>query len=393
VLLDAKADLLVHGMGEKQIINIARLLGSGTAVQEISAPGTTRIGKQPSDPSAWDRLPSHEEILSDSRKLLEAQLILEKALAKGRGLIQASGDRYVIDEPAETYASADLDAIYGLAYEQRHLQGKEYSPALQMNLFSITSHRGCGGQCSFCSIQCHEGRKIISRSIDSILAEIESLKKHPHWKGSIADIGGASAEMYGQDCHKESCGRSSCLYPDICGSFVTGQAYLELLRECRRVPGVKKIFVGSGLRYDLLLKNPDLLEEIMRRHCGRFLRIAPEHTEDRVLQEMQKPGFEVLKEFVTLFQSINKTLPRKIALAPYWLIGHPGETREDIRRMKTKLRALGLATQDTQIFTPTPGTLATAMYYARCSCAFKPIEIVKDINEFADRKNQIVKPG
>lgn len=392
VLLDAKADLLVHGMGEKQIINIARLLGSGTAVQEISAPGTTRIGKQPSDPSAWDRLPSHEEILSDSRKLLEAQLILEKALAKGRGLIQASGDRYVIDEPTETYASADLDAIYGLAYARRPLQSKEYSPALQMNLFSITSHRGCGGRCSFCSIQCHEGRKIISRAPDSILAEIESLKKHPHWKGFIADIGGASAEMYGQDCDQASCVRSSCLYPDICGAFAAGKAYLELLRDCRRVPGVKKIFVGSGLRYDLLLKNPDLLEEIMRRHCGRFLRIAPEHTEDRVLQEMQKPGFEVLKEFVRLFQSINKTLPRKIALAPYWLVGHPGETREDIRRMKTKIHSLGLATQDTQIFTPTPGTLATAMYYAGCSSAFKPIEIVKDIKELADRKNQIVKP-
>jgi uncharacterized radical SAM protein YgiQ len=393
VLLDAKADLLVHGMGEKQIVNIARLVRAGTTLPEINLAGTTRIGKQPFDSASRDILPSHEEIMQDSRKLLEAQLILEKAMSRGTGLIQATGDQYVIDEPTETYASADLNTIYGLAYERRPLQAKVYSPALQMNLFSITSHRGCGGRCSFCSIQCHEGRKIISRSPDSILAEIERLKKHPQWKGFIADIGGASAEMYAQGCDKESCVRSSCLYPDICDSFAAGQAYLELLRACRRVPGVKKIFVGSGLRYDLLLKNPDLLEEIMRRHCGRFLRIAPEHTEDRVLQEMQKPSFEVLKEFVALFQSINKTLPRKIALAPYWLVGHPGETREDIRRMKTKIRALGLATQDTQIFTPTPGTLATAMYYAGCSSAFQPIEIVKDIKELAERKNQIVKPG
>jgi len=391
VLLDAKADLLVHGMGEKQIVTIARSIRSGSAAREIHTPGTTRIGKQPLDSAGRDLLPSHEEIVSEPRKLLEAQWILEKAMAGGRGLLQAVGDRYVIDEPAEIHAGPDLDAIYGLAYERRHPQVKEYSPALQMNLFSITSHRGCGGRCSFCSIQCHEGRKIVSRSPDSILREIKSLKKHPQWKGSIADIGGAAAEMYGQDCHQESCGRSSCLYPEICPSFTTGQAYLELLRACRRVSGVKKIFVGSGLRYDLLLKNPDLLEEIMRHHCGRFLRIAPEHTEDRVLQAMQKPRFEVLKEFVALFQSINKTLLRKIALAPYWLVGHPGETREDIGRMKTKIRALGLAAQDTQIFTPTPGTPATAMYYAGCSSASQPLEIVRDIKELAERKNQIVK--
>jgi uncharacterized radical SAM protein YgiQ len=391
VLLDAKVDLLVHGMGEKQIVRIARLLQTGASIQEINPAGTTRIGKQPPDAAAWDPLPSHEEIMREPRKLMEGQLVLEKALAKGRGLIQATGDQYVIDQPAETYAPQDLDRIYGLEYRRRHPENRFYTPALRMNLFSITSHRGCGGGCSFCSIQCHEGRKIISRSPESILREIESLKKHPQWKGFIADIGGAAAEMYGQDCRKEACPRSSCLYPKACESFGAGKAYLDLLRACRRVPGVKKIFVGSGLRYDLLLQNPDLLEEIMRFHCGRFLRIAPEHTEEHVLKCMQKPCFEVFKEFIKLFDSINKALKRKISLAPYWLVGHPGETREDIRQMKAKLRANGLAATDTQIFTPTPGTLATAMYYASCSSALKPIEIVKDIKELAERKNQIIK--
>ena len=207
-----------------------------------------------------------------------------------------------------------------------HLKGHDYSPALRMNLFSVTSHRGCGGGCSFCSIQVHQGKKVISRSVESITKEIRGLSKHPEWKGYISDIGGATAEMYGNDCETEPCFKPSCLYPSQCGVFSPGKRYLELLRECRKLPGVKKIFLGSGIRYDILLHNPELLEEILLHHSGRFLRIAPEHTEDHVLNLMRKPSFETLESFVSLFNSINRKLKRKTRAGA---LPHRGSSRRE----------------------------------------------------------------
>jgi uncharacterized radical SAM protein YgiQ len=267
-----------------------------------------------------------------------------------------------------------------------HLKGGDYSPALRMNLFSITSHRGCGGGCSFCSIQTHQGKQVISRSLDSITREIRNLSKHPEWKGIISDIGGATAEMYGNDCETETCLRPSCLYPGKCKTFTPGHRYLELLRECRKIPAVKKIFLGSGIRYDVLQHNPELLEEVMLHHSGRFLRIAPEHTEDSVLRLMRKPPFQTLESFVLLFNSINRKLKRKIELAPYLIVGHPGEKRADVAEMKKKLKSLGMASTDVQIFTPTPGTLSTAMYYAECDPSLKPIPVEKAIGQLMERK-------
>jgi uncharacterized radical SAM protein YgiQ len=255
-----------------------------------------------------------------------------------------------------------------------------------MNLFSVTSHRGCGGGCSFCSIQVHQGKKVISRTIESITNEIRSLTRHQEWKGFISDIGGATAEMYGTDCETEECLKPSCLHPNKCKLFSPGKRYLELLRECRKIQGVKKIFLGSGIRYDVLLHNPELLEEIMLYHSGRFLRIAPEHTEDPVLNLMRKPPFRTLESFVSLFNSINRKLKRKIELAPYLIVGHPGENRAHVVEMKKKLKSLGMKSTDVQIFTPTPGTLSTAMYHAECDPSFNPIAVQKAISELMERK-------
>jgi radical SAM superfamily enzyme YgiQ (UPF0313 family) len=168
--------------------------------------------------------------------------------------------------------------------------------------------------------------------------------------------------------------------------FSPGERYLELLRECRKLPGVKKIFLGSGIRYDVLLNNPELLEEIMLYHSGRFLRIAPEHTENHVLNLMRKPSFNTLESFVNLFDSINRRLKRKIELAPYLIVGHPGEKRADVVEMKKKLKSLGMKSSDTQIFTPTPGTLSTAMYHAECDLSFKSIPVEKAFAGLMDRK-------
>lgn len=386
ILLDSRADILVHGNGEKQIVAIAKLLRAGQPVSAIDIPGTARIWSQwPAEKSCLE-LPGHEEVLADPKQLLRSQLLVGRAASEGRALVQKHANRWVVQNAAQNYDSSDLDFIYDLPYRRRLLNADGYTPALQMNLFSVTSHRGCAGDCAFCSISVSEGKRIVSRSPDSIVREIGFLAAHPQWHGVVSDIGGATAEMYGADCAIETCPRLSCLQPRACLRFAPGEPYRNLLKRCRELNGVKKILLGSGVRYDLLLNNPDLLEEILRHHCGRFLRIAPEHTEDEVLDLMGKPRFAVLKEFVGLFRRLNSRLPRPIELAPYWMIGHPGETMAHVTAMKQKLRALNLPTSDVQIFTPSPGTLSTAMYYSGLSPVGQPLAVEKDIRALQQRK-------
>jgi len=272
------------------------------------------------------------------------------------------------------------------------MDGTVRTPALRMNLFSVTSHRGCGGGCAFCSISQHEGKRIISRSFSSIIKEIETFKKHPEWRGVVSDIGGASAELYGMDCKNEACPRVSCFLKSICPVIRSTSPFLELLREARKVTGVKNVFLGSGIRYDLVLRNPELLEEIMAFHSGRFLRVAPEHTEEGVLDLMRKSRFELFERFVELFNRINDRLKRKIQLAPYLIVGHPGETMKDVIKMGQRLKQLKLDTSDVQIFTPTPGTLSTAMYYAEVSPDLKSIPVEKNVRELMKRK-ELLTPG
>lgn len=386
ILLDSRADILVHGNGEKQIVAIAKLLRAGQPVSAIDIPGTARIWSQwPAEKSCLE-LPGHEEVLADPKQLLRSQLLVGRAASEGRALAQKHANRWVVQNAAQNYDSSDLDFIYDLPYRRRLLNADGYTPALQMNLFSVTSHRGCAGGCAFCSISVSEGKRIVSRSPDSIFREIGFLAAHQQWQGVVSDIGGATAEMYGADCAVETCSRLSCLQPRACRRFAPGEPYRNLLKHCRELNSVKKILLGSGVRYDLLLNNPDLLEEILRHHCGRFLRIAPEHTEDEVLDLMGKPRFAVLKEFVGLFRRLNSRLPRPIELAPYWMIGHPGETMAHVTAMKQKLRALNLPTSDVQIFTPSPGTLSTAMYYSGLSPVGQPLTVEKDIRALQQRK-------
>lgn len=391
ILLDSRADLLVTGMGEKQVVRIAENYASGKGPDEIIA-GTARVsGSQPSN-GEYTVLPEGEEVEQVPDKLLESQMLMEKARLSGLGIAQKSGGRWIVEEPPEIYTQNDLDEIYGAPFTRSHLTPGPVSPALLMNRFSVTTHRGCGGGCSFCVIHTHEGRGVISRSVDSIQQEIRRLTAHPSWKGYLSDLGGASAEMYGHDCRNiHSCRRPSCLYPQMCRTIKPpGRAFLELLRSCRKIDGVKKIFLGSGIRFDTALKNPLLLEEIMRCHSGPFLRVAPEHTEDHVLQLMRKPAFEEFKAFVEIFESINNNLSRKISLAPYIIVGHPGETLEDVRKMKKKLRSLGLELKDIQIFTPSPGTLSTAMFWSGKSPSLEPLSVEKDPKVLAARKSLLV---
>lgn len=386
VLLDSRADILVHGNGEKQIVAIAKLLRAGQPVSAVDIPGTARIWTQLPAAKNCLVLPGQEEVMADPAQLLCSQLLVGRAACESRNLAQKVANRWLVQNAAQNYDRIDLDFIYDLPYRRRHLNVDGYTPALQMNLFSITSHRGCGGGCAFCSISISEGKRIVSRSPDSILGEIGLLTAHSQWQGVVSDIGGATAEMYGADCQEESCRRDSCMQPQACRRFTPGEPYRNLLQRCREINGVKKIFLGSGVRYDLLLNNPDLLEEILRYHCGRFLRIAPEHTEDEVLDLLGKPRFAVLDEFVTLFRRLNRKLSRQIELAPYWIIGHPGETMSQVTAMKQKLRALALPASDVQIFTPAPGTLSTAMYHSGLSPSGQPLVVEKDIRALQQRK-------
>ncbi|MFH1350535.1 MAG: YgiQ family radical SAM protein [Pseudomonadota bacterium] len=390
ILLDTRADFLVAGMGEKQIVKIAQRIKNGIGPDEI-IPGTARVVRSQPSIEEYSVLPDSEDVKNTPDKLLESQLIMEKARMEGRGLTQKCGGRWVVQAPPEIYTTKDLDEIYESPFTRNHLNQGPVSPALQMNSFSITTHRGCGGGCSFCVIHTHEGRGVISRSMDSIQKEIKNLIGHPSWKGYLSDLGGASAEMYGNDCHNIiSCKRPSCLYPKRCRTFRPGRAYLDLLRHCRKIDGVKKNFLGSGIRFDIALENPILLEEIMRFHSGRYLRVAPEHTEDHVLQLMRKPGFEKFEAFVDLFNDINKKLSRKIDVAPYIILGHPGETLEDVRAMKKKLRSLNLKIKDVQIFTPTPGTLSTAMYWAEKNPSMGHLPVEKDPKRLETRKRLLL---
>ncbi len=385
VLLDSRADILVHGCGEKQIVAIARLLQQGLPARELDIPGTARVWAQwPAGKNCLE-LPPCEEVQADPAKLLLSQNLIQEA-GPGRALAQKHANRWVVQNPAESYSSSDLDSVYGLGYTRRHPGRLDYSPALRMNLFSIASHRGCAGGCSFCSITQSEGRRVISRSADSIFREIRSLTAHAEWRGVVSDIGGPTAEMYGSDCAAASCVRPDCLRPQACSQFGSGEPYRELLRAARALPGVKKVMLGSGVRHDLMLRHPDLLEEILREHAGRFLRVAPEHTEDEVLDLMGKPRSAVFEEFVRLFQSINRGLRRPVELAPYLIVGHPGETAAMVPVMREKLRALGLKTCNAQIFTPSPGTLSTAMYHSGLAADGRPLAVEKGIGALQERK-------
>lgn len=389
ILLDTRADILVSGMGEKQIVEIARKAAEGKILKNTDIPGTARIVADTVLYPGYQVLPSYEEILANHDLLLDAALKTETAAALGQGLIQEHNRRFIVDHPAPVYTAAETDTIYNQPYTRLHIDPTVLSPALQMNQFSITSHRGCGGGCSFCSISMHEGKRIVSRSEESILEEIRRMQKHPHWKGVVSDIGGGTAEFYGADCRQTPCPKVSCLHKKNCPSLTISSRFRQLLHNARALPGVRQVFLGSGIRYDIMLRHPELLEDVMENHCGKFLRVAPEHTEDAVLDLMRKPRFQQFEEFVYLFNRINSRLKRKIQLAPYLIVGFPGETFQDVMLMKRRLRPLGTASTDAQIFTPSPGTVATAMYFTGKSPHRDPIPVEKSIKALMKRKEML----
>jgi uncharacterized radical SAM protein YgiQ len=359
ILLDTRADILVYGPGEIQVLKIAKRLDRGDGLDGI--PGTCVVRNEP--PAGAETIPSFEDVSRDKDLFCEAQ----GRLSNRRLLAQGHANRFVIQYPAPEYKTSDLDWIYGLPFSRVIPDGY---PELGMARFSVVTHRGCVGRCSFCSLSLHQGDRIVSRSEESILAEIRRLTKHPEFKGFIDDLGGPTANMYGMDC-ETPCRDGDCL---SCARLDRSHKRLiSLMRKARRIPGVKKIFVRSGIRYDLALESREYIEELSKHHISGLLKIAPEHVSDNVLRLMGKSGGRrSLEEFRRVFAEINKKAGRGRWASPqhlkyYFMVAHPGTSDREARELAAYLKELEKdgekPVEGVQIFTPTPMTHSTCMYH------------------------------
>ena len=376
ILVDSMADLLIFGMGERAIVEIAANLQQGVEVQNIQDVQGTCY-RVPNFDYVWDYLPlpSYDEVKRDKRKFAEAfrTEYLEQDPIRGRRLAQQNGEWCVVQNlPAKPLDEAGMDAIYDLPYMRTYHPVYERDggiPAIREVQFSLVSQRGCFGGCNFCAIISHEGRIIQRRSHQSILREAKILTQMPGFKGYIHDVGGPTANFRRPSCDKQfelgTCRGKPCLSPTPCRNLIADHSdYIQLLRELRALPGVKKVFVRSGIRFDyLMLADDDFLEELCRYHVSGQLKIAPEHISDRVTHAMGKSDRSVYLAFARKFRKINEKLGKKQYLVPYFMSSHPGAELSDAIELAEFLRDMGYHPQQVQDFIPTPGTLSTCMWY------------------------------
>lgn len=375
ILFDAKADYLLYGMAEQTILALAKALHSGGDPAAIR--GLCHIAKQP--PDDFLHLPSYEETVADKlafiRMFHEFYRNMDPITAKG--LAQPHGDRFLIQNPPAPYATqAEMDAIYALPFQRRqHPFYEQMGPVkLQETVgFSISTHRGCYGECNFCAIAVHEGRTVRWRSPESILKEAEQLTHLPGFKGYIQDVGGPTANMYGFECRKKLasgvCEDKRCLFPVTCRALKPDHLpQTDLLSRIRQIPGVKKAFVASGIRYDLVLTDTahgrDYLREVVDHHVSGQMKVAPEHTDPRVMAKMGKPGPDSLVQFKKVFDEMSESAGKKQFLTYYLIAAHPGCGEGEMRELKRFVsQELRITPEQVQIFTPTPSTYSSLMYY------------------------------
>lgn len=376
ILVDSGADLLIFGMGERALLEVAANLQQGVAIQNIQdVPGTCY--RVPNREYVWDylELPSYAAVSADKKKFAEAFRLfyLEQDPIRGRRLIQQNEEWCVVQNPpSPPLSEAQMDEIYDLPYQRTWHPVYDKAggvPAIQEVQFSLVSHRGCFGGCHFCAILSHEGRIIQRRSHASLIREAKILTRMKGFKGYIHDVGGPTANFRRMSCdgqrERGTCRGKPCLSPVPCQNLIADHSdYLRLLRELRAVPGVKKVFVRSGIRFDyLLLAKDDFLEELCRYHISGQLKIAPEHISDRVTYMMGKSGRRVYQRFAEKFRQMNQKLGLKQYLVPYFMSSHPGAHLEDAIELAEFIRDMGYHPQQVQDFIPTPGTLSTCMWY------------------------------
>jgi uncharacterized radical SAM protein YgiQ len=397
ILPDSKADLLLFGNAERAIVELTHRLARGEKIEDIHdlrgtafmvpqgwAPGPdwqeVGAGDTPIREKGADRgktvtrLPSYEEISKNEIRYASASRVfhLESNPGNARALVQAHGERDVwLNPPPIPLTTAEMDHIFGLPYARapHPAYGEAKIPAWEMIRYSVNIMRGCFGGCTFCSITEHEGRIIQSRSEGSILREIEEIRdKTPGFTGVISDLGGPTANMYRMACKdpkiEASCRRLSCVYPGICENLGTDHGPLiHLYREARKLPGIKKILIGSGLRYDLAVKSPEYIKELATHHVGGYLKIAPEHTEEGPLSKMMKPGIGTYDRFKAMFEKASRDAGKEQYLIPYFIAAHPGTTDEDMLELALWLKRNDFRLDQVQTFLPTPLALATAMWH------------------------------
>lgn len=377
VLLDSKADLLIYGMGEKAVIEIANLLKYGMNIRKITdVRGTVYLDKDLNSQKEYVELPSFEDVSKDKKAYSESFKLeyYEQDAINGRTLIQKHGDRYLIQNPPQfPLTTEELDWVYSLPYTRTYhpiYEAKGGIPAIKEVKFSLTSHRGCFGGCSFCAITFHQGRTIQNRSQDSVIKEASSLTAENDFKGYIHDVGGPTANFRHKACKQQEdrgvCKNRQCLHPSPCKNLIVDHSeYLDLLRKLRKLPKVKKVFIRSGIRYDYLTldKNDEFFKELCEHHISGQLKVAPEHINNRVLNLMGKPTKEVYDKFVNKYFEINKRLNKKQFLVPYMISSHPGSDLNAAIELALYIKEMGYTPEQVQDFYPTPGSLSTTMYY------------------------------
>ncbi len=406
LIFDAKADILSYGMGEKSMLQLAQAIRDQKDWRDIR--GLAYISKEPKE--NYITVPSFEECREDKFKFIEMFNTFYKNCDSitAKGLNQQHGDRWLIQNPpSENFSSELLDEIYGMDFERDvhpYYKKEGIVRALDTIKYSLTTHRGCYGECNFCAIAIHQGRTVSSRSEDSIIKEITHITKDKKFKGNISDVGGPTANMYQMECAKKlklgACSDKRCLYPQTCPALKPNHSrQIDLLKKLRSIQGIKKIFIASGIRYDLILddyeKGDKYLEEIVAHHVSGQMKIAPEHTEDKVLSLMGKQGKDYLKEFKNRFYKLNKKLDKKQFLTYYLIAAHPGCSEKDMLDLKIfASEELKISPEQVQIFTPTPSTYSTLMYYTEINpFTNKKIFVEKDNGKKEKQKTIIIPKG
>lgn len=400
VLLDSKASILVYGMGEKPVIEIAKRLSDKKSLDSI--PGTAIAVHKNKFVSLPDDvvLPAHEMLTTDPTDMLQMSSLIEENSNPwcGKRLIQNSDSRViVIEPPIIPLSSSELDSIYNLPYtRQPHFRYTSEIPAFTMIQDSITVVRGCSGGCSFCAIGLHQGKFISSRSTNSVIREVKEIAKSKAFRGTISDVGGPTANLYGLGCGNmeagKLCKRPSCLYPTICKFFKTDHAsYIDLLDAVEKQQEVKNVYISSGIRHDVALKDIKFVRRLASKNISGHLRIAPEHTHDRVLALMRKPTREVWEQFAEEFHKATNKIGKKHYIVPYIIAAFPGCTIGDMQAARSFLQTQGAIPKQVQIFLPTPMTVATAMYVTGKSFIDgEPIRIPIKVSEKQKQKDMIL---
>lgn len=395
VLLDSRADILMYGMGEHQIVEVADRLAAGINVKDITdVAGTCYLTSTP-DYSDSVVIPSYEDCVCDKRDYADSCRIqyYEQNPFTGKTIIQAHGDKFLVQNPPSMpLTTEELDEVYSLPYT------KTYHPcyekfggieAIKEVKFSLTSSRGCFGNCNFCAITFHQGRIITARSHESLLEEAEKMTHDKDFKGYIHDVGGPTANFRFPACAKQlkvgACKNKQCLFPKPCPNMkIDHSEYLSLLRKLRKIKGVKKVFIRSGIRFDYLIndKNDEFFKELCEFHVSGQLKVAPEHISDNVLKHMGKPENSVYNRFSDKFYAINKKLGKKQYLVPYLMSSHPGSTLNDAIELALYLKKHGINPQQVQDFYPTPGTISTCMFYTGINpLTMERVYVPKSYNE------------